>query len=61
MELHFGPREDAELPVVLAVLREVLDSENEFGDDLKITPAELWRHLENARSIQDVVAIVSRV
>jgi hypothetical protein len=60
VELHLGPRAEADLAEVLSRIGEVLRSENDFCERLKTPTAEIPAQFNHARTTADLIAIASR-
>jgi len=60
VELHFGPRAEANVSEVLSRIGEVLHSDNEFCAHLKTSMADIWAQFSNARTTADLIAVANR-
>jgi hypothetical protein len=59
VDLVFGPRTDGDLAEALNRIGEVLGSDNEFCDELKMPPLEIRTLFERARTTAELVAAAS--
>jgi hypothetical protein len=61
VSVRFGPRQQVNVRAIIALLAEVLNSESETNDVLRVPPKQVLQQFENADTPVDIIRIAKEI